>query len=180
MSFTQTLTLAAWTKDMLENEKQMAHDLHHLHSSNGFSKRRNVQIVPAGVVHLREEWYHTRLAEDDTVHIVSLTGRCRTDSLPLELYSYPPPGGVEDDLVLIVHPDMLLTPTVISEAVSCTRRATLKTRLGSTGLTSTSYLSCVHSPCGNELTERLSRFSCCRQLRPLCLEQCGMQYLRKQ
>jgi len=43
---------------------------------------------------------------------------------------------VEDDLVLVMHPQLLMTPSSISEAVGCSRRAVIKSRLGSTGMTS--------------------------------------------
>ena len=57
-------------------------------------------------------------------------------ALPLLLHTCPPPGSdPDDDLVLIVHPDLLLTRTAISETVSCPRRAILSNRLGSTGMT---------------------------------------------
>jgi hypothetical protein len=108
----------------------------HRSDTLGRTQRRTTWSID-GVLHLRGEWYHTRVDEGDTIHICSLRGTCRTDSsaLPLILHTNPPSGSDNDDLILIVHPDMLLTPTGISETVSCTRRAILKLRLGSSGLT---------------------------------------------
>jgi DNA replication factor Dna2 len=132
-TFTKTLTLACWTSDMLQEEEKASQFIHH-HSERRMHDPNRVWPT-AGVAHLRGEWYHTRLSDGDTIHIVSLTGQFRTDVLPLILHTCPPHGSDSDDLVVIVHPDLLLTPTAISETVSCTRRAILKNRLGSTGLT---------------------------------------------
>lgn len=132
-TFTKTLTLACWSSDMLEEEEKSSQAIHHQ------SERRvqdpNRAWPTAGVVHLRGEWFHTRATDGDVLHIVSLTGQFRTDILPLILHTCPPHGSDSDDLVLVVHPDLLLTPTAISETLSCTRKAILKNRLGSTGLT---------------------------------------------
>ena len=90
-----------------------------------------------GCIHLRGEWYHTPLTAGDVVHLASISGRYVTsvECLPVVLHTNPPPGSdLDDDLVLVVHPDVLVTPTTISETVGCTRRAVLKGRLGSSGL----------------------------------------------
>ena len=92
-----------------------------------------------GCIHLRGEWYHTECEPDDTLHLCSLSGRYRTEpsALPVVLHTAPPQGSdADDDLVLVLHPDTLLTPTNISETVTCMRRAVLKMRLGSSGLSS--------------------------------------------
>jgi hypothetical protein len=132
-TYTKTLAVAAWQTTMLKEDDPKA-----IHRSDtlGRTQRRTTWSID-GVLHLRGEWYHTRVDEGDTIHVCSLRGTCRTDSsaLPLILHTNPPAGSDNDDLILIVHPDMLLTPTGISETVSCTRRAILKLRLGSSGLT---------------------------------------------
>jgi DNA replication factor Dna2 len=139
-TFTKTATLARWTLEMLKEEEQVTRTMHHPSDP----KRPFHDDLPpkqwtrAGAIHLRGEWYHTPLQEGVIIHIVSLTGNFQTDTLPLTLHTCPPSGSdTEDDLVLVVHPDLLLTPTIISETVSCTRRAILKSRLGTTGLTCT-------------------------------------------
>ena len=43
--------------------------------------------------------------------------------------------GMDNDLVMVVHQNILITPTLISEAVTCSRRAVLKSRMGSNGFT---------------------------------------------
>lgn len=144
-TFTKTLTLASWTPDMLQDEDKASRAIHH-HSEQQRMHVLNRSWPAAGVVHLRGEWYHTRLADGDAVHIVSLTGQFRTDVLPLILHTCPPHGSDSDDLLLIVHPDLLLTPTAISETVSCTRRAILKNRLGSSGLTGKLLCSAFRDP----------------------------------
>ena len=60
--------------------------------------------------------------------------------LPLLMHTTPPASSVADDLVIVVHPEVLFTPTTISETVTCTRRAVLKNRLGSTGLSCKSII----------------------------------------
>ena len=55
------------------------------------------------------------------------------------LHSDPPPSSdPNDDLLLVLHPDELITPTLVSEAVQCPRLAVLRSRLGSTGMSSRS------------------------------------------
>jgi DNA replication ATP-dependent helicase Dna2 len=143
-TFTKTLTVSRWVVDMLEEAENVSKALHqHSDVSGRLRECVSQKTWPvSGVIHLRGEWYHTRVHEGDTIHVCSLAGDFRTDegALPLLLHTCPPPGSDSDDLVLIVHPDMLLTPTVISETIGCTRRAVLKTRLGSTGLRSKSAL----------------------------------------
>lgn len=93
----------------------------------------------AGYLHLRGEWYTTDCHPGDTLHLCSLAGSYPTGpgALPLVLHSHPPPGADDrDDRVLVLHPDELLSPTLVSEAVGCPRRAALQHRLGSTGLSS--------------------------------------------
>jgi DNA replication factor Dna2 len=135
----KTVSLARWATDMLIQEDKVTRTLHHPSSDHKMQRDSiHYQWTIAGVIHLRGEWYHTRLCDGDIIHIVSLTGKFRTDVLPITFHTCPPQGSdADDDLVLVVHPDLLLTPTIISETVSCTRRAVLKSRLGSTGLTCT-------------------------------------------
>ncbi|GKZ01089.1 hypothetical protein MPSEU_001060500 [Mayamaea pseudoterrestris] len=137
-TFTKTLTVAAWRTEMLEEvalNKSM-------HKADDFARRyeslKDRSWAADGLVHLCGEWYLTPIEQGDYIHICSLSGQLGTDAdaLPLTLRTISRPGTVEDDYLLIVHPDMLLTPTVITEGISCVRRAVLKNRLGSTGLTS--------------------------------------------
>jgi DNA replication factor Dna2 len=136
-TYTKKLSLAEWTTDMVRDDDQHSRLIHHPSDYkiiNRLSSNRDKSKI-AGVIYLRGEWYHTRLQANDTIHIVSLMGRFRTDKLPILFHTCPPPNSdTDDDLLLIVHPDLLLTPTIISETVSCTRRAVLKNRLGATTL----------------------------------------------
>ena len=75
----------------------------------------------------------------DVIHLCSLSGNYITDAsaLPILLHSHPPANSdLDDDLVLVLHPDELISPTLVSEAVKCPRLAVLQSRLGSTGLSS--------------------------------------------
>ena len=134
-TYTRTLRVAKWldSKDMCDDDKM---------GGGGRNNQRAPTKADAapntfdGCIHLRGEWYHTECEPGDTVHLCSLSSRYET-GLPVILHSNPPQGSdLNDDLVLIVHPDTLVTPTNISETVSCVRRAVLKMRLGSSGLSS--------------------------------------------
>jgi hypothetical protein len=128
-TFTKTLAVARWRSEMLHENDGRA--LHHTDPVTGRFRapKQRTEWRVDGELYLRGESYHTRVATGDIVHVCSLAGMYRTDVLPLLLQT-----SNDDDLVLIVHPDLLLTPTAISEALDCTRRAVLKNRLGSTGL----------------------------------------------
>ena len=43
-------------------------------------------------------------------------------------------SAADDDLVLIIHPNELISPTLVSEAVKCPRLVVVQSRLGSTSL----------------------------------------------
>jgi hypothetical protein len=127
--FTLILSVAAWKEDMLHwNPRQI-----HKADSDGLFRVRDEPLWPAdGLIYLKGEWYQTDVVPGDIIHVCSLTGNRKTDvsALPLTLSTM----DVLDDMVVVLHPDLLLTPTTISEAVACTRRAVLKDRLGSTGI----------------------------------------------
>ena len=94
-----------------------------------------------GCIHLRGEWFHTNAQSGDIIHLCSISGKYLTDksALPVILHSSPPAGSdMNDDLVLVIHPDELITPTLVSEVVKCPRLAVLQSRLGSTGLSAKS------------------------------------------
>ncbi len=151
--FRKTLLIAEWTDEMRrEHEEEtkihrncqveVIPDDGKQESQPVNLQRRNNNYPPVGHLQLRGQWYYTAVEEGDIIHICSLAGRYRTDAsaLPLVLHSHPPVGSDLDDLVIVHHPDLLMTPTVISETVSCPRRAVFKQRNGSTGLTSKSAL----------------------------------------
>ena len=134
--YTKTVTVSKWKNEMLqENERAKA-----IHRRETFAQTNLDDIESAwsndGLLHLRGEWYHADLAPGDVIHVCSLSGQFSTHSLPLLLHTSPPAGSIKDDLILVVHPDLLLTPTYITEAISCPRRAVIKQRLGSTGIAS--------------------------------------------
>ena len=128
VAFTKTLQVATWTADMAPEEDR---ERERLHKGDGRAwQRRRPPRNSDGTVLLRGEWYYTPVAAGNLIHICSLEGRYRTDILPLvrqtRCCTTLQHDDDDDDLVLIVHPDLLLTPTTISETVSCTRRAILK------------------------------------------------------
>lgn len=150
---TKTLAVAVWTDDMAEDyedEKRIHHDCKVVESNHqpsalppaATNPLRRVHYIEAGVVNLCGEWYHTPVSPGDVIHICSLTGKYRTDSqaLPYTLHTYPPPGSEVDDRILVLHPEMLMTPSIISETASCNRRAVLKAKLGSNGMSSKAAL----------------------------------------
>jgi DNA replication ATP-dependent helicase Dna2 len=95
-----------------------------------------------GTLRLCGEWYFTPIRTGDILHVCSLTGKFPTDksALPITLDTFPLPGVLENDLLLVLHPDKMMSPSIISEVSFCNRRAVLKAKLGSTGLTSMSAL----------------------------------------
>jgi len=100
-----------------------------------FPHNSEQHVQPSGVppsnckqISLAGEWFYNHVKCGDVVHIVSPSGQWRTDfsSLPLSLKSHS-----EDDILLVVEPDVLVAPTLISEALGCSRRAVLRHRMGS-------------------------------------------------
>jgi hypothetical protein len=157
-SYTKTLSVAPWT-DAMRKEQELEKDFHRncevaessdIHPQGSTSSSSSWKsghpdqkyYKPDGLLHLRGEWYHTPVSHGDVVHLCSVSGRFRTDvqALPIVLHNPAPPGSDNDDLVLVIHPDILMTPTTISETVTCSRRAVLKSRIGSTGLSSKAAL----------------------------------------
>ena len=140
-SYTKTVVVKAWNSEMLSDlcDKNPQTFL-----SSFAAPRKELSLDESdGSIFLRGEWYHTHLETGDVVHLCSLSGKYETKSasLPVILHTAAPIGSdPNDDLVLVVHPDCLVAPTIISETVSCSRRAVLKSRLGSTGLTSKAAL----------------------------------------
>jgi len=147
-TYTKTVFLKEWRTAMLKDERK--NSLHHsssLERSNSLPTTSEMDMNSSdGRIFLRGEWYHTHVEAGDIVHLCSLSGKYRTDvgALPVLLDTSPPQGSdTDDDLVLVVHPDRLIPPTTISETVTCSRRAVLRMRLGSTGI-SCKLNVCVH------------------------------------
>ncbi|CAK7227667.1 DNA replication endonuclease-helicase Dna2 [Sporothrix curviconia] len=72
-------------------------------------------------VHLRGDWFNTSASVKAYVHVLSefdALGMCVVD---------------DDHGMLILHPDQLLSSTVVAESFSCTRRAVLQDRVKDTG-----------------------------------------------
>lgn len=122
--FSKTLGVKYWKQQDNRNE-----------SINGDTSKE-VDDAIDGCIHLHDEWYYNIYQAGDVIHICSITGRYQTDCLPITLRTM----GVDDDLVLILHPDSLITPTAISDTVGCLRRAVLKARYGSSGLCKSLFL----------------------------------------
>jgi hypothetical protein len=137
-TYTKTVFVKEWSAAMLkEQDQQSIHRPSTLERSSSLPRLDADEQRAGGCIFLRGEWYHTHAETGDFVHLCSLSGKYRTDlgALPIVLHTNPPHGSnIDDDLVLIVHPDRLIPPTAISETVSCSRRAVLRLRLGSTGL----------------------------------------------
>ena len=100
-------------------------------------------IQPDGYVYLQGEWYHAKCEAGDIIHICSISGRFDTSPSAFPIILKTQASASEDnDLVMVVHPDLLVTPTAISETIHCNRRAVLMTRLGSNGLSCMFCLVC--------------------------------------
>lgn len=138
-TFTKTIAVVTWTSKDEIGDRQESERLRKICEENNgryFDNPLNA-IEIDGCLHLRGEWYHTQCHVGDVIHLCSLSGTYATDksALPVVLHSNPPEGSdMHDDLLLVVHPDVLISPTLVSEAVKCPRLSVLQSRLGSTGL----------------------------------------------
>ena len=137
-TFGKGLLLKAWNSSISNDAEKYA-----IHHSSTASRPVSSVDDGDGWVYLRGEWYHSKVFSGDIVHLCSLSGRHQTNTtaLPVVLHTDPPAGSdFKDDLVLIIHPDTLISPTTISETIGCNRRAVVKSRLGSSGLSSKAAL----------------------------------------
>ena len=76
------------------------------------------------LVLLRESWYDTRCSKGSFVHLIGKfdhTGRCIVN---------------DADNMIILHPDHLISSTVIGDSFTCMRRAVLQDRVKATGAAS--------------------------------------------
>ena len=88
-------------------------------------------------IYLRGMWYDSDVSKGDVVHVVSVNGCSDITyaALPLVIDS-----STEDDLLFVTNPDLFLSPSIISDATTCVRRAVLRKRMGSSSLSSESFL----------------------------------------
>ncbi|KIW38094.1 uncharacterized protein PV06_10061 [Exophiala oligosperma] len=73
------------------------------------------------IVYLRESWYDTRCNKGSYVHIIGnfdRTGQCVVN---------------DAENMIILHPDHLISSTVVGDSFTCTRRAVLQDRVKATG-----------------------------------------------
>jgi len=76
------------------------------------------------MIHLRGDWYDTPVSVDAFVHVIGnfeSAGQCIIDNA---------------QNMLILHPDQLISSTVVADSFGCTRRAVLQDRVKATGDTS--------------------------------------------
>ncbi len=153
---TKTLRVANWTNAMADSDEVITKILKdgkvkalecHVHREDQnclfAHATKDTDYPEAGLLYLcGGDWYATPVRPGDVIHVCSLTGQYRTDdaALPIVLNSCPPPGSHLDDLVLVLHPEMLMSPSIISETATCNRRAALKSKMGSSGISSKSAL----------------------------------------
>lgn len=134
---TKTLAVGIWTSKEDIGRKNELDQLRRICEENDPTTMTSTTNTIDGCIHLRGVWFYTQCNVGDVVHLCSISGQYMTDSsvLPVVLDSGDPQGNdSQDDLVLVIHPDVLITPTLVSEAVDCSRLAVLQSRLGSTGL----------------------------------------------
>ncbi|KAK5235684.1 DNA replication endonuclease-helicase Dna2 [Exophiala xenobiotica] len=73
------------------------------------------------IVYLRESWYDTRCTKGSYVHVIGKfdrTGQCVVNDV---------------DNMIILHPDHLISSTVVGDSFTCMRRAVLQDRVKATG-----------------------------------------------
>lgn len=138
---TKTIGVSLWSVDEAKSRGTDEMECLKKYQENDSSNVNAVKSVN-GYIHLRGIWYYTKCCVGDVFHLISISGQYATDStaLPIVLDSIHAPSGScdQDDLVLVIHPDEMITPTLISEAVTCPRLSVLQQRLGSTGLSARS------------------------------------------
>jgi len=141
-TYTKTLGVSLWLSpdesSKRDDEMGRLRKICLSHESKPTSSGNSSGVI-IGYMHLRGEWFHVQCQVGDVIHLCSLSGNYITDAsaLPILLHSHPPANSdPDDDLVLVLHPDELISPTLVSEAVKCPRLAVLQSRLGSTGLSS--------------------------------------------
>ena len=79
----------------------------------------NTKIIRT--IHLRDEWYDTPASTKAYIHIIgefSADGRCIVD---------------DGNSMVILHPDQLISATVVADSFTCMRRAVLQDRVKATG-----------------------------------------------
>jgi DNA replication ATP-dependent helicase Dna2 len=136
-TYTKAVLVKSWRRETTDEARSKVT----LHRSSSLLISDNTQKVESSVgegwIFLRGEWYHTFIEPEDSINLCSLSGRYQTnlEGLPVMLHTSEPTGSDKhDDLFLVVHPDTLVPPTIVSETISCSRRAVLRSRLGSTGI----------------------------------------------
>ena len=139
-SFTKTLFVEEWNTSMLQEER--LNSIHRISDSSKGQQCDHGAKENSKPLLLRGSMYYIQVEEGDVLHLCSLTGRFKTDpsALPVILNTTPPTGSDEDDLVMILHPDMLSTPTGVTKMLACGRRAVVTSRLGSNGMSSKKML----------------------------------------
>lgn len=73
-----------------------------------------------GIIHLRESWFDTPCTKDSYIHLIgefNTVGGCVVDN---------------SNNMIILHPDHLISATVVADSVNCQRRAVLQDRIKST------------------------------------------------
>jgi hypothetical protein len=135
---TKTLGVVLWSERELKTN--CTDELERLRALQQNEDGSNVNATSSvnGYIHLRGIWYYTECCNGDVIHLISISGKYSTDSTALPVVLDSSHDGNQDDLVLVIHPDELITPTLISEAVKCPRLSVLQSRLGSTGLSAKS------------------------------------------
>jgi len=84
-------------------------------------------------IKLKGEWYYTKLLAGDIFNIVSVSGSHLTHpthhNSPLILATHPSSASSQNDLLLILSPDKLISPTHITDSMSCQRKTVLKSKI---------------------------------------------------
>ena len=138
---TKTLGVALWSVNEAKSKSTDELECLRQCQQNEAACNTNNTSSINGYLHLRGIWYYTKCSPGDVIHLISISGQYATDitALPAVLDSvHASNESNQDDLMLVIHPDELVTPTLISEAVTCPRLSVLQHRLGSTGLSARS------------------------------------------
>ncbi|GMH54542.1 hypothetical protein TrLO_g9325 [Triparma laevis f. longispina] len=84
-----------------------------------------------GRVYLRGDWFWCLVKKNDIFNIVSPSNTFLTtfSALPIIFDTDPAPNSTPDDLLFILNPDHIVSPSYVVEQLSCQRKAALKHRM---------------------------------------------------
>ncbi|GMH86523.1 hypothetical protein TrST_g3744 [Triparma strigata] len=144
-TLTKILTVTPFKKEFLETPAAAACSSTSAPASDA---------TPTGYVYLRGDWFWPLVKKNDIFNIVSPSNRFLTTfkALPITFDTDPAPMSTDDDLLFILHPDHIVSPSYVCEQLSCQRKAALKHRMK--GSSYQASAAGIIGTCAHELFEK--------------------------